>query len=202
MNDNIIKQIAADDLRRMEGREGLILQGCGGDPQEWVDGVNELFAEAGILLNGSAFKAENVSLFQHGDLTCLLFPFQEVELDTGRLAVWRIQTHGQFGGTWLSDYVPNKLGGFVQEEQPAPAKPSMELLGHDGNIFSIMGHAAKLLRRAGMAEQSDEMVARVTACGDYYKALHIISEYVDTELSDHTQPKKSEQKKGRNAHER
>ena len=78
----------------------------------------------------------------------------------------------------------------------------MELLGHDGNIFSIMGHASKLLRRAGMAEQSEEMVERVTACGDYYKALHIISEYVDTELSDHTQPKKSEHKKGKNAYER
>ena len=31
-----VKQINADDLRHMEGQEGLILQGCGGDPQEWV----------------------------------------------------------------------------------------------------------------------------------------------------------------------
>ena len=146
----MVKQITTDDLRRMGGQEGIILQGCGGDPQEWVDGINELFAEAGILLNGSAFKAENVSLFQNGELTCLLFPFEGVQLDAGRLAVWRIQTHGQFGGTWLSDHVSNKLGGFVQEESPVPAKPSMELLGHDGNIFSIMGHAAKLLRRGGV----------------------------------------------------
>ena len=202
MSDNTVRQITTDDLRRMENQEGLILQGCGGPLQEWVDGINELFTEAGILLNGSAFKAENVSLFQYGELACLLFPFEGVKLDAGRLAVWRIQTHGQFGGTWLSDYVPNKLGGFVQEEPPVPAKPSMELLGHDGNIFSIMGHAAKLLRRAGMAEQSEEMVERVTACGDYYKALHIISEYVDTELSDHSKPQQSQRKKGENAYER
>ena len=194
----MVKQITTDDLRRMEGQEGLILQGCGGDPQEWVDGIN---TEAGILLNGSAFKAENVSLFQHGELTNMLFPFEGVELQVGKLAMWRIQTHGQFGGTWLSDYVPNRLGGFIQE-QPAPAKPSMELLGHDGNIFAIMGHASQLLRRAGLKDQSEEMVQRVTACGDYYQALNIISEYVDTELSDHSQPKKSEQKKGKNAHER
>ncbi len=196
-----VKRIMTDDLRRMEGQEGLILQGCGGDPQEWVDGVNELFTEAGILLNGSAFKAENVSLFQHGELTNMLFPFEGVELQVGKLAMWRIQTHAQFGGTWLSDYVPNKLGGFAQEK-PKPAKPFMKLLGEDGNIFSIMGRASRLLLRAGMEEQSKEMVERVTACGDYYQALNIVSEYVDTELSDHSQPQKSTKKKGKDAHER
>ena len=36
MSDNMIKQITTDDLRHMEGQEGLVLQGCGGDPQEWV----------------------------------------------------------------------------------------------------------------------------------------------------------------------
>jgi len=197
----MVKQITTDDLRRMRDDEGIILQGCGGDPQEWVDGINGLFTEAGILLNGSTFQAENVSMFQNSELTCLLFPFEGVELEVGKLAMWRIQTHGQFGGTWLSDYVPNRLGGFI-EDQPTPAKPSMQLLGHDGNIFSIMGHASQLLRRAGMKAQSEEMVERVTACGDYYKALHIISEYVDTELSDHTQPQKSHEKKGKDAHER
>lgn len=201
----MVKYITTDDLRRMSGQEGIILQGCGGDPQEWVDGVNELFAEAGILLNGSAFKAENVSLFQHGELTCLLFPFEGVKLDAGRLAVWRIQTHGQFGGTWLSDYVPNKLDGFIQEKPLSPAKPTMSLLGMDGNIFAIMGQASVLLKEAGMDDLVSHMVQRVTTCGDYFKALNIISEYVDTELSDHTQPKqpkKSEQKKGKDAYER
>ena len=201
MSDNTVRQITTDDLRHMEDKEGLILQGCGGDPQEWVDGINDLLTEAGILLNCSVFETEAVSSFQHDGVTCLLFPFEGVELDMGKLAMWRLQTHGQFAGTWLSDYVPNRLGGFIQE-QPAPAKPSMELLGHDGNIFAIMGHASQLLRRAGMKDRSEEMVKRVTACGDYYQALNIISEYVDTELSDHSRPKKSEQKKGRNAHER
>ena len=40
-----IKTITADDLRQMEDLEGLILQGCGGDIQEWVDGINGLFTE-------------------------------------------------------------------------------------------------------------------------------------------------------------
>ena len=202
MSDNTVKQITTDDLRHMEDQEGLVLQGCGGPPQEWVDGINDLLTEGGILLNGSLFKLEDVSLFQHGESTCLLFPFEGVKLDMGRLAMWRIQTHGQFGGTWLSDYVPNRLGGFVQKQQ-APQKPKMELAGHDGNIFSIMGRASFLLQMAGMNAENKEMVDRVTSCGDYNKALNIISEYVETELSPKPEPQKTtKKKKGRNAHER
>ena len=199
MNDNTVKQITTGDLRTMEDQEGLILQGCGGDPQEWVDGINGLLTDAGILLDGSRF--ENVSSFQHDGVTCLLFPFEGTKLDLGKFAMWRLQTHGQFSGTWLSDYVPNRLGGFEKEQ--APQKPQMELLGQDGNIFGIMGRASRLLKRAGQHEQSDEMVSRVTACGDYYEALNIISEYVETELSPaKSEPKKSQKKKGRTAHER
>ena len=198
----MVKQISTEDLRRMEDQEGLVLQGCGGPPQEWVDGINGLLTEAGILLDGSLFKLEDVSLFQHGESTCLLFPFEGVKLDMGSLAMWRIQTHERFGGTWLSDYVPNRLGGFVQKEQQ-PQKPRMELLGQDGNIFGILGQASRLLKRAGMKAQSDEMFSRVTACGDYHEALNIISEYVETELSPKPEPQKStKKKKGRNAHER
>ena len=90
-----IKQISTEDLRRMENREGLILQGCGGDLQEWVDGINGMLTETGILKNGSRF--ENVPVFQTGDVTNLLYDFEGVELDIGRLAMWRLQTHGQFG---------------------------------------------------------------------------------------------------------
>ena len=193
-----MKQISTDDLRRMEGREGLVLQGCGGDLREWVDGINGLLTEEGILQNGS--RLTDVSVFQHDGLTNLLFPFEGVELDMSKLAVWRIGTHDRFGGTWLSDYVPNHLGGFVRE--PPREKPSLHLVNMDGNIFSIMGHASQLLKRAGMKAQSEEMVKRVTACKDYYQALFIISEYVDTELSDVLPPQKSQKKKGRNAHER
>lgn len=108
-----INTVTTDDLRGMEGRDGLILQGCGGDLKEWVDGINEMFTEAGILKDGSKF--EDVSTFQYGELTCLLYPFEDVKLDIGKLAMWRLQTHADFGGTWLSDFVPNRLGGFISE---------------------------------------------------------------------------------------
>ena len=87
-----IQQITKEQLRRMGDQEGLILQGCGGDPQEWVDGINQILTEEGILKKGAKF--EEAYTFQHDDLTCLLFPFREnMELDMGKLAVWRLATH-------------------------------------------------------------------------------------------------------------
>ena len=29
----------------------------------------------------------------------MLFPFEDVKLDIGKLAMWRLQTHDTFGGT-------------------------------------------------------------------------------------------------------
>ena len=113
-----INTITAEDLRRMPDKEGLILQGCGGDLTEWVDGINEMLTHAGILKDGCQF--ENVAAFQHGELTCLLYPFDDVKLDIGKLALWRLQTHEVYGGTWLSDFVPNYLGGFIETPEPLP----------------------------------------------------------------------------------
>ena len=113
-----IKAITTNGLRRMGDCEGLILQGCGGNLQEWLDGINEMFTANGILKDGTKF--ENISVFEHEGLTCLLFPFDGVKLDVGKLALWRLQTHATLGGTWLSDYVPNRLGGFF----PLSARPT------------------------------------------------------------------------------
>lgn len=111
-----VKSIDTWELRRMSQSEGLILQGCGGDLTEWVNGINELLTEGNTLKDGTKFKEENCGSFQHDGLTCLLFPFtKDVKLDMGRLAIWRLQTHGEFGGTWLSDYVPNRLDGFIEQ---------------------------------------------------------------------------------------
>lgn len=177
-----IKKITENDLRQMKDSEALILQGCGGELQEWLDGINDMFTESGILLEGTKFKAENCSAFEHDGLTCLMFPFSEdVKLDVGRLAMWRLQTHGQFGGTWLSDYVPNRLGGFTEEQQKEESlKPDCPLIGQDGNIFNLMGIASRTLRQNGMSEQATEMRSRITeTAGSYSEALSIIGEYVN-----------------------
>lgn len=61
-----ITHITTDDLRKMTDQEGLILMGCGGDPQEWLDGINNLLTDEVILWNGSKF--ENCFVFEHEDL--------------------------------------------------------------------------------------------------------------------------------------
>lgn len=172
-----IKTITTDDLRKMKDSEGLILQGCGGDLQEWQDGINDMLTEEKILQGGSKF--ENCSSFEHDGMTCLLFPFEDnVKLDMGRLAIWRLRTHEAFGSSWLSDYVPNRLGGFSVEQQERQ-KPDCPLIGQDGNIFNLMGIASRTLRRNGMSEQASEMCDRIRESGSYDKALCIIGEYVN-----------------------
>lgn len=109
-----IKSVSLYELRKMNNSEGLILQGCGGDLQEWVDGINDMLTESGILQNESRF--EKAYTFSNENLTCLLFPFDGVQLDVGKLAMWRLETRETFGSTWLSDYVDNRLNGFVNEE--------------------------------------------------------------------------------------
>ena len=172
-----MNHITTDDLRRMEGQEGLILQGCGGDLQEWLDGINEWLTDEGVLLNGSRF--ETASAFQYGELTNLLFSIEGVDLNPGKLAIWRLQTHEQFGGTWLSDYVPNQLGGFAREQ--TAQKPDCPLIGEDGNIFNLIGVASRTLRENGLHEQAEKMRERIMGgeCHDYYAALRVIGEYVN-----------------------
>lgn len=111
--------VTTDDLRRMWKDEGIIFPGCGGDLNEWIEGVNQMLTEEGILLNGSTFS--QVSVFKNEELTNLLFHFTEdVQIDLGKLAIWRIATHPHWNAKWLSDYVDNYLGGFEGEEMDTP----------------------------------------------------------------------------------
>ena len=173
-----IQKISLEQLRRMGDQEGLILQGCGGDLQDWVDGINVMLAEDGVFKKGAGFQ--EAYSFKHDGLTCLLFPFKEgLEMDVKRLALWRLQTHTIFGGTWLSDYVPNRLGGFAQEREQESVKPDCPLIGRDGNIHNLLGIAGQTLREHGMEDQAREMFQRVTQCQSYDSALSIIGDYVN-----------------------
>ncbi len=176
-----ISRITIADLRRMEDQEGLILQGCGGPLQQWVDGVNQMLTENGCLLEGTTFR--KVSSFERNGCTCLLFHFtDDVKLDVGKLAAWRLQSYDVFGGTWLSDYVPNRLGGFARD-QPEPkqerVKPVCALDKTAGNVRDLVGLASKTLREHGMEEEANQMCYRIHHCHNYDSALSIIGDYVN-----------------------
>ncbi len=159
----------------------MIFQGCGGDLQEWVDGINKLLAEEGILKNESRFK--DIYVFKHDGLTNLLFLMDDVEVDGGSLAMWRLRTYDLFGGTWLSDYVANKLGGFIddheEEKTTIVQKPDCALIGNNGNIFGLMGIASRTLKENGLSAQAKEMCGLIMKCHNYNEALNIIGEYVN-----------------------
>ncbi|MEG0049677.1 MAG: hypothetical protein RR865_10985 [Clostridia bacterium] len=172
-----MKQLSLSQLCTMTNQEGLVLQGCGGDLQEWIDGINELFTECGILKNGSNFT--EVSTFEKDGLTNLLFSMDGVDLDMGKLAMWRLQNHDTFGGTWLSDYLVNRLGVVSTEEPQHSEKPDCPLIGADGNVFNLMGIASRTLKEHGLQDQAKEMRERITQSGSYDEALCILGEYVN-----------------------
>ena len=65
------------------------------------------------------------------------------------------------------------------ETEKSPAKPLCKLVGSDGNIFAVIGVAARALRREGLRDQETEMRERVEKSQSYHQALGIIMEYVD-----------------------
>ena len=171
-----MKKITTEQLRAMENCEGLVLQGCGGDIREWIDGINGILREQGILQDEKPL--DDVFVFEHDGLTNLLFKFNNHKLDIGKLAIWRIQTREQFGSMWLSDYMENRLGGVICNKQ---AKPECALIGEDGNIFNLICIASRTLRENGMDEQANQMQKRITGgdCHSYEEALQIILDYVE-----------------------
>ena len=171
-----MKKITTNELCKVT-TEGLVLQGCGGEPQEWLDGINKMLTEADILQNGAKFT--EVSIFEHEGLTNLLFNMENVDLHMGKFAIWRLGTHEQFGGKWLSDYLPNRFGVEVGEASEPSQKPDCALIGADGNVFNLMGIASKTLNRAGQQEQAKIMCERIRNSGSYGDALNILGEYVN-----------------------
>ena len=66
-------------------------------------------------------------------------------------------------------------------------KPPCPLIGQDGNIFNLVGIAAKTLREAGLRNQAKELTHRIFSgeCHSYGEALCLIGEYVTiTDVND------------------
>lgn len=60
-----------------------------------------------------------------------------------------------------------------------PVKSDCPLIGENGNIFNLVGIAARTLKRNGPYEQASEMSEKVFKSGSYEEALSIIGEYVN-----------------------
>ena len=112
------------------------------------------------------------------------FEQREIEVEDGKLYVHFWQDHD----FELKRDVPDVTE--FKKLLNRPKKPKMQLIGQDGNIFAIMGRASRLLKSSGQGDKAKEMRDRVMSCDSYQKALSIVSEYVETELSPTPAPKR------------
>ncbi len=60
-------------------------------------------------------------------------------------------------------------------------KATVELIGEDGNAFSIMAHVKQSLRRAGADKEYIDKYLKEATSGDYDHLLVVSMEYVDVE---------------------
>ncbi len=58
-------------------------------------------------------------------------------------------------------------------------KPSVKLLGGDGNAFIIMGTVMKALRKAGADDEYIQQYKKEATGGDYDNLLSVTMDYVE-----------------------
>ena len=148
----------------------------------------------------------------NGELVGSLWVDTDAPLTAEEQAVFCAYISGQYSDGWGEGFEQREIDvgdgklyvhfwqedGFKMtpsfEKIPKPGKnslrPKMQLIGQDGNIFAIMGRASRLLKSSGQGDKAKEMRDRVMSCDSYQKALSIVSEYVETELSPSPTPKR------------
>lgn len=87
-------------------KEGIVLLGCGGDLNEWTNGVTNVLYEEGIsrLNKLDEVFPEIYILKTTGGRTDIAMIFNSDYLSMGKMAMWRLR----FGDcSWISDYIVN-----------------------------------------------------------------------------------------------
>ena len=59
-------------------------------------------------------------------------------------------------------------------------KPTVKLIGEDGNAFAVIGKCRRALRRAGQMDQLEAFTKEATA-GDYNQVLNAAMKYCEVE---------------------
>ena len=103
-----IKEITTEEVKalRYKGYEFLVLQGCGGSLDEWVEGITKLFKDEGIL--PSSFSFDEIYTFKNDNLINLAFSLNNKNINMNKLAILKLKMRKDFGAMWLSDYIDNR----------------------------------------------------------------------------------------------
>lgn len=114
---NIEKVTWNEMLEKTKGKEGLVMLGAGGDPNEWVNGIAELLKESGSAdssIPEELFQAALLMTSTGGRNDLVLVFADKAPLNIGRLAMWRLQ----FGdNNWISDFKVNYAKHYDAEPE-------------------------------------------------------------------------------------
>lgn len=66
---------------------------------------------------------------------------------------------------------------MVKEDKTS--KPTVQLIGQDGNVFNIMGKAVRAAKKAGWTQNKIDIFLAKMKGGDYNNALRVVQEYFD-----------------------
>lgn len=58
---------------------------------------------------------------------------------------------------------------------------TVELVGHDGNAFAIMGRVRSALKKAGASEEELTQYSNESMSGDYNNLLRVATQWVEIE---------------------
>lgn len=107
-----IKNITCSEVKELRNNnyEYLILQGCGGNLNEWVNGITDMLKEEKIV--SDTFLFDEVYSFENNNLTNMAFALNNKDINIGRLATFRVRIRSTFGAMWLSDYIDN---GYIKD---------------------------------------------------------------------------------------
>lgn len=87
-----------------------MLQGCGGNLDEWITGITEMLKENDIVPKDFNFK--EVYYFENNNITNMAFALNDENINIGKLVIFRLKIRNEFGAMWLSDYIDN---GYIKE---------------------------------------------------------------------------------------
>lgn len=96
--------------------EGIVLLGAGGDPNDWINGVADLWKEEGISTTDNPddlFNGALVLTTTGGRIDLVLRFKSDASLDIPKMALWRLR----FGEvSWISDYRINYSGQHYDDD--------------------------------------------------------------------------------------
>lgn len=170
-----MKKLKLEEVKKLKDKnyDFLVLQGCGGNLEDWIDGITNMLKENGIVPD--SFSFDEIYSFEKDGITNIALALNNKNIDIGKLAMFRLSIRNDFGAMWLSDYIDN----YLKDIKEINKKPKAPIVGADGNVFNLIGICSQALKRAGYHDQAKEMANRVTNSHSYDEALSIMCEYIE-----------------------